>query len=375
MLDPVRAADFQARHLLLALRAGEPYRVARALATDACFSSLSGDRTRPRTERRLRLCRKIAERIDHPHALGLGAFAEGLSHFLAGRWRAGLDSSERAERTMRERGGAQFFEIVNAQLVSLWCLFYLGELAEFARRVPLLRQEATERGDLYALTGTGLTDVLFLVTDQPGAAQVEVEDLIGRWSSNGFHFQHYWSLLARGLRDCYVGDARAAWTRIQDAWPHLRRSLLLGVQLVRIEALHLRAHSALAAAASGLPASPLLRRAEADAASLVKERTPLAVGLSRLLWAGVAEARGRPDRAARLLGEADRLLCEAEVFCFAAAARWRQGELNGGPEGRALTEAARAWLAARTVKNPERMVRMMVQAFPPPPATLPALPR
>src|SRR5262249_59184411 len=43
MVDNIRAADFQTRHLLRALGAGEPYPVARALAPDACSSSAVSD--------------------------------------------------------------------------------------------------------------------------------------------------------------------------------------------------------------------------------------------------------------------------------------------------------------------------------------------
>src|SRR5262249_57054685 len=42
IVDTVRAADFQTRNLLLALRAGEPYRVARALAWEAAHQANYG---------------------------------------------------------------------------------------------------------------------------------------------------------------------------------------------------------------------------------------------------------------------------------------------------------------------------------------------
>src|SRR6185437_8409477 len=75
MVDPVRGSDFQTRHVLLALAAGEPYRVARALAMEGAFVSVAGPRADARAQALLDAAEALAERIDHPHARGLTRLA------------------------------------------------------------------------------------------------------------------------------------------------------------------------------------------------------------------------------------------------------------------------------------------------------------
>ena len=54
MVDTIRAAEVQMRHLLLALRAGEPYRVSRALAVEAGYHAIAGGPRRARTQKSFR---------------------------------------------------------------------------------------------------------------------------------------------------------------------------------------------------------------------------------------------------------------------------------------------------------------------------------
>ncbi len=45
---------------------------------------------------------------------------------------------------------------------------------------------------------------------------------------------------------------------------------------------------------------------------------------------------------------------------YAAAARWRRGELVAGDEGRSIIENAAAWMAGRQIKEPARMADALV---------------
>src|SRR6185369_4323501 len=78
-VDPIHGAEFQTRHLLLALRAGEPYRIARALTMEASYAAASGGQSRHRTERLLQSTLELAERIANPHGLGLATMAVGFA--------------------------------------------------------------------------------------------------------------------------------------------------------------------------------------------------------------------------------------------------------------------------------------------------------
>ena len=358
MVDTIRAADFQMRHLLLALRAGEPYRVSRALAVEAGYHALAGGPRRARTRKVLQANRQLAERIQHqyPHAIGLATMVEGMAAFLEGRWRDARDIHQRAETILRERCRGVAWELATARLMWAVSLFFLGELTVLADRLPGLLKEAEARGDLYEATDLRIriSHANWLAAGDPETARREVNEAIARWPRDEFYIQHWWSLIANVEISLYAGQNLAAWNLFATEWPKLKRSFLMRVQYIRIESLYHRAAAALAVAGGDM-----LKLAEADARSIQREHMPWSDPLAQLLRAAVAAARGDREAAVNLLRTAESGFDAAEMGLYAAAARRRRGVLIGGDAGRRLIEHADAWMSRQNIRNPARMTAML----------------
>src|SRR5205085_4424994 len=79
IIDPICGAEFQTRGLLLALRAGEPYRVARALTLEAMHVATAGPRRRDQVARLMKWAQELTEEVGHPHAQGLVPLAHATA--------------------------------------------------------------------------------------------------------------------------------------------------------------------------------------------------------------------------------------------------------------------------------------------------------
>jgi hypothetical protein len=364
-LDMVRGADFQARHLLLALRAGEPYRVARALAMEAAYVAMRGNRSRKRTGHLLRASNALAERVGQPYAIGLATLTAGIAAWLDGEWREARARSERAEGTLRDRCTGVDWEILVAQLFDIASMFLLGDVAALAQRLPTLLEEAEGRGSLLRATFLRIgffSHVAWLAADTPDVARRELEAGLAGWRKGRFDYLNLWVRGARTDIALYSGEPPTATERLEKPLRRFARALDRFVQAGYIRGLDTRARRRLGLAAHDARPGErraLLQGAERHARAILRQKTRWGDPLALLVHAGAAATRGEGERAAALLETAEAGFAAAEMALHAAAARRRRGELMGGEAGRELMAAADAWMTGQKIKSPERMTAML----------------
>jgi hypothetical protein len=358
----ILAPAFQTLNLLLALRAGEPRRIARALLWEASQVANEGGRALPRAEMLVETARPLVEQINTPYVHGLMALVRGILAFHGGRWKTGVECHEQAGSIFREQCTGVAWELGQANAFLLWCMSWMGELADMACRSTLILREAKDKGDLFTAANLGsyIEPLARLAEDEPAEAQRVIQEAIQQWSRDEYNLQHFTALMGSTYVDLYRGDGPAAYERHLQQWPAIKKSLLLHAQICRVSLGELRARSALAVAARAAHPRRSLRDAEQWARRLERERMPYATALAKPLRAGVAALRGDKPAAVRHLAEAAEAFDAVNMGLFAAAARRRLGEWLGGDEGGALAERADAWMAKQKIKDPTRMAAAII---------------
>lgn len=364
VVDLIRGADFQSLHLLLALRAGEISRVARAMAFEVSHvAARGGGAAQGHVEELLVKTEALAARANNAHARGLAIWARGLSSYLMGRWRDAAENCERAAEILRDQCTGATWELTIANRFMLTSLLYLGEMVEISRRVPQLLSAALEQGNLFAATDLRTRlNIIWLAADDPVRARDEVISAMITWPRKGFHLQHYSSLVALAQIEMYTGDYEVAWKHIEGQIKALEKSMLLRIQGLRIDALHIRARLALASA-TGDDRERHLRLAARLAAQIESEEMAYANPFATLIRAGIALRRGDDQRAVSLLEKAATDFDAAHMRLYAAVSRQRLGEVIGGDRGRQLTAQSEEWMTKQEIKNPARMMNLLAPGF------------
>jgi eukaryotic-like serine/threonine-protein kinase len=351
--DGIRSADFQARHTRLALAAGEPTRVVRALCTEGAFQALFGTAWGSRRARlALDAARELAAELDSPLAEGLTAVCEAAATYLSGNFPEGHRHSVRAEEILRTRCTGVAWELTNVHIFGSWSLAHMGEIDALHQTMPDLLQRARERGDLLAyctLLG-GMPNVIrLLAEDSVDAARAAVEEAGRRWPTVDFQLPNYFALVSAALIDLYEGHPAAARERLEQRWPTIRAVGLLAFRLVRTEARQLRARCALAALAENSSAQQIPRVARNAVRQIDREAMPWAEPLAAAVAASIHAREGNDGAMSETLARAAAGFDDAAMRVWAAVARHQAGDTGGTG---ALTAAG--------IRNPARFAEALI---------------
>ncbi len=363
LVDVARGASLQTTSLLLALRAGDPSRIARALAMEAAYASTAGVRAKERVKRLLGLARDLSGRSGDRHAMELTSVMTAACAWNAGRWdecyrqahaaREALD--ERYEHLMWERDTAAIFEVDG--------LRWMGRWSVMKAILPELLADARLRGDLYAQAILQMHggSCAALANDDPARAR-EGLAILERWSNTGFHVEHLVETHNRAEIALYLGNGMDANSLILQRWPALRQSLLLRVQALHIQMRSLRARAALCAALDERSISQrkdLLRSAQRESHAIRRQNAGWGYALADLIQGGIESASGRREEAIATYRRADTAAVASGMGLHSAVARRSQGSLMGGDAGRQLVAAAESELAAEGIANPARLAAVI----------------
>jgi len=352
MVDHLRGAEYNTRGLLYALEVGDPQRLARALFLEVGSRCGHGDGEMAR------------HLIQMMRALG-APLGDGYTHiseaarasWIDNDWPTVVAKLDRAMEIFRDAGRDAGWEHDTCQIYRINALLWMGEIAEVMRTLPVYLHEARRRGDRYALANLRTRNNMhWLAADDPAGALRDLDDaLAGAPRAAGtYHVQSYYALVSRVDNALYRGQPEEAAALLAHDLPALRRAHLLRVWPIRRDVGIARTRTSLALAARGDAA------AAADARRMIKELMaspqPVAPPLGHLFRGLLADLCGERAVAERELRRAAPALEAMRCGLYAAAARWRLGEVVGDAR---MVAAARADLVGRGVVKPEAMVRML----------------
>jgi serine/threonine protein kinase/tetratricopeptide (TPR) repeat protein len=357
MIDHVRGADVQTRHLRTALDVGEEKSAWRALAIEAVFQSAQGGRHLKKAEKLSRETELQARRIGDPALMATSQLAVGAAFFFSGRYRGSALAFEEAERLFSAECRGVEWERVTARYFACYCRVAMGEFEEAGRTTERLTEEADRHNDIYArsLFRTFPNTWRLLVLDRPDEAIAQLAAALEGWPRDEFYMAHYLNMISRATIHVYLGEFKAALGWLRASLPSFKRSMLADLPWVMADFRRWIMHAAIM---------------ENDYSTVEHWMKPLASlnadltdGYVALYRGALAHRRGDPVAGQRFVSEAIHLYEAADTPHIAAACRNQLGRVLGGVEGERLQAEAHAWMQARGVHNTARMLDLLVPRF------------
>mgnify|MGYP000626740647 CR=1 FL=1 len=366
--DFIISAIFSTESALLALRHGQADYIALTMAREVLNHSVGGGAGILRGQKILERAQRIAQTLNNPSLDAQLALAEGYLQMFSGDWPSSRLAFIRTISLFQERCHGKAYEIDLAWTSILLLDRYLGNFAEIQRHLFRMVDEATARNDLYHLTNLrGSTVVHFFIReDNPEEARRTSEKALAGWTRNTFDIVRSEANTSLCEVDLYEGDGISALQRT--IWIHsqMRQHFFLRLSTMRHQIYFAQGRAALLAIFQGGATPERLRLLDNAARQLEKEPDVWPHPFAALLRAGQSAWQGDDGAAIGSWRRAMDAFSRLQLLPFAAAARFRLGQFQGGEEGGRLKEEALQQIRALGVRNPARYAASLAPGEPRP---------
>jgi len=364
--DGLVGADFHTRHLRLALKAGEPFRLSRALGIEAHMQAIiSGDKKLSRAMELVGEAEQLAEQADKAAARGFVLECRGHVWFAVGHWPKALADLDKAATIFQEQCTGMGQELSYCEAHAALSLFFMGRVRELSKRAPRMLKESRDRSNPY-VEGYArglLGNVVFLAQDRVEEAEEQLsiyrrEAGPRRFEGHRFNYAAQTAALRR-----YVGDAAGTWEICEQDFPEIKKLAMLASALAKAEFWLWRGACAVAGATVAADPRPLLAEAHRNSAKLLKHSSVFARAYGHLTRAGTLALEGNDDAAVADLRRAIDLSASRSMGTHLAAAQRRLAAIVGGSEAESLQADSDAYFDREGIARPERFTDMAAPGF------------
>jgi eukaryotic-like serine/threonine-protein kinase len=362
--NPIFGNYLQARHMLEALRAGEPFRLALSVGLGAFYESLGGTREYKRGRQLVDFALNLSERLNDPYVSAMVYTNWAGVDLLCGRIEDGLGHLRTAEHYWDQAGRrGRTWEISTSNTLHIWFLGWGGRIRELSQIVPTILKEGRSRGDLFAavaircFTTAHLAD---LARDEPYQAIREIADAMQYWRKTSYDMQHFGATFAYVECHLYSGRTKEARERLISDESAIRESLLFRKsQIFKTILLFAQGRSSLGEWLQKPTSRELQTEVEQYATRLGNLSSPWADAMRNLLRAGLMVGLDRRNDALLLLASSEKILREQDLRLLAAAVLRRRGELEGHA-GVERVKTADAFMSSENILRPDRITAMFL---------------
>lgn len=355
--SPVLGASLMAKAAKIATRSGDAKRALHTLAIHVA-SVAAFD---PKRAKKLSRFLDAKSDVEEPYTRALISAAGGYRDYFDCRWRASLQSLDRAEEILRRECRGVAYELQWVQAAAGFDLGWLGEYEELARRLPVQIREAQDRGDRdgAATLFLSLGWLTTLAADDPQGLLTRADQVYEELDEDQRQFKDFYYAICKITGLSVLGRHRDALDFVASREKSLARAGLFRIRVGHALWVGGRAAQHIGAAHEDpANAAEHLRQAERDQRTLRGIDVAYARAYEGLIAAGIALARGDEARAIASLEGSEQSLSFLDTHGMAQGARWIRGQMMGGDEGDEVRDSAARWLQAKGVRDPGRFTQM-----------------
>jgi hypothetical protein len=366
-VDLVLGAALKAQHLLMALKLGEPGRLARSLALQAMAVSQMSEANHGRTLSMLDTAQQLADRGGTPHTRAMILIARSFADMTEKAWTRAYGSLDEAERLLRDHctGVSWELSLVHMSRVSIQRI--QGQYGDALRGGLSVLAEARQRGDIFTEARIGILVLVDqqLLEDRFLEGRRVLRELSREWLRGRFPVQQVLGFFHDINIDLLMDRRGMAWRRCRRSWPLIERTQMLRVEVIREYAFLLRGGVALAAI-DDQPSQgeALIRVARSELRRLRRERSRRARIFADMLEALIDLRGGQRDRAIEHIDRCAAWFEAGGHDTFGATLRHCQGRLVGGADGARAMRDAEHMLRERGFRSASTAVITHVPGFP-----------